>query len=106
MPNRFSLTRRSALADGPVSLQQIDKEICEHFFLPCSEEEWHHGWYNYIGFHLAMGWSFERLGQDIEGEILCAKDRSAINYWGHMQDILNWLAANFTPDAWAEIGKR
>lgn len=105
MPNCFSLTRRSALEAGPVVLQQIDDEMRAHFGAPEDPNHWLNGWYDYIGFSLAMGKSPEWLQQDIDGEILSAKDESTLKFWSEMRDIHGWLFTNFTHDAWAEIGR-
>lgn len=109
MPNCFQLTRRTALEAGAVTLQQVDKELCEHFQAPCDEKEWYCGWYNYIGFLIAMGKDWDWLTDDINKMIAEAKehnDKPAEDYWSHMQEVRKWLQETFTYEAWVEIGKR
>lgn len=99
MPNCFTLTRKVALDKGPVPLQQIDIEMCEHFGVPVHDKYWCFDWYNSIGFNIAMGRSMK---QQLE-----MKGGSA--NWQYDEDqlaALQWLDDNFTSDAWVEIGKR
>ncbi len=107
MPNCFQLTRKAALRDGAVALQAIDSELCAAFNEPCDPKEWFHGWYNYIGFLIAMGKTFEWVKAEcnkIAGEQ--PSNDSHLAYWRRMYDIADWLDEHFTADAWAEIGKR
>lgn len=103
MPNCFQLTRKSALHEGPVKFILIDEEMCKHFNLPCDPVQWHNGWYDYIGLCLALGDDWDKIRQGIrEWE----KDGSISPYAAHMIEICDWLEANFTPNAWVEIGRR
>lgn len=104
MPACFSLTRRSAIDKGPVNLQQIDAEICEHFQVPCDAEHWCNNWYNYIGFMLAIGKSWKWLYDDMLGECLSQPYASpGFKHWSFMLDILCFLEKEFTSDAWREF---
>lgn len=106
MPNCFTLTRRSNLEAGPVVLQKIDDELREHFHAPPDKVNWFNGWYNYIGYFLAFGWSWTKLRQDIDAECLMSPvDSGAHKHWALNRDILDWLEANFTSDAWYELKK-
>ena len=61
MPNSFSLTRKSNMDAGPVSLQQIDNEMCADFGLVPDPNNSYHLWVNTIGLALATGQSFNDI---------------------------------------------
>ena len=61
MPNSFSLTRKSNMDAGPVSLQQIDNEMCADFGLVPDPNNSYHLWVNIIGLTLATGQSFNDI---------------------------------------------
>jgi hypothetical protein len=97
MPNCFSLTRKCDITatstPGPVALQKIDDEMREHFKAPPSDSEWFGGWYNAVGFRLALGMSFEQILED-------ARERYPNGSQGI--EIVEWLQEHFVADAWAE----
>jgi len=93
MPNCFTLTRKSDTAAGPVKLTLIDEELCAHLGVEVDNTHWVHGWYNSIGFSLAMGKSFDEC-------------REIFKKYIELQIIIDYLDANFTTDSWAEIGRR
>ena len=101
MPNCFTLTRRSNLEAGPVPLNTIDAEMCQFFNEPVDPKRWYQNWYNTIGFDLAMGNSFEQIRADYLADRV-ADDQSAFDAWTKLIEIVDWLEANFTADAWYE----
>ncbi len=109
MPNCFQLTRKGERE--PTALQAINAELCAAFNEPCNPVDWFHGWYNYIGFCLAMGKTFEwlkaechkfSLEKSTDGSPEANGQHAA--YWLKMLAIAEWLDEHFTADAWAEIG--
>jgi len=89
MPNCFSLTRKSDTAAGPVKLTLIDEELCAHLGVEVDENNWVHGWYNSIGFSLAMGKSFDECRETFQdSEVLLP--------------VIDYLDANFTTNSWVE----
>ncbi len=82
MPNCFMLTRKGEEQMTP--LQQVDDEMRTHFGAPPSATEWYRGWYDTIGFGLAMGNDWDRLRELYEDA----------------KPVIDWLEANFTVDAW------
>lgn len=98
MPNCFSLTRKSEPEKGPVKLTQIDLEVASFMSVPCHDKYWCYNWYNVIGFGLAMGKTFADLR---EKEI-----KEPDEYSENMIKIIDFLDANFTADAWVEIGRK
>jgi hypothetical protein len=99
MPNCFSLTRKSNPEAGAVPLAQVDKEMCEHFNVPCNPVKYYQDWYNWLGYGFAMGRSFDDMRAYI-------KEHDNPELMDHDLEIVDWMEANFTPDAWAEIGRR
>lgn len=92
MPNCFQLIRKTEPDKSVVKLQQIDEEICAHMEVPVDPDEWVGNWYNTIGFCLAMGKDFAWIRER-------AVDEQELK-------IINFLDANFIPDAWTEIGRQ
>lgn len=91
MPNCFQLIR-----DGsPQPLVQIDNAICQYLDVPADDHKYVAGWYDYVGFGLAVGMGFGRIAD------LCKADRDWI-----MLRICHFLAEHYTSDAWVEIGRR
>lgn len=100
MPNCFSLFRRT---DGKAEvLNEVDRKMCEHFKVPCDPDKWYMDWYNITGFAVACG-------RDLPTQIAVGKawisqspaDEHAVKYLA----LVEWLHANYTTEAWAEIGK-
>ena len=93
MPNCFSLTRKSDPAAGPVPLALIDDEMCEHFGVTPHPKDYYKFWYTFVGLPLACG----KTLADVQGMYKDNPEGLAI---------VEWLDANFTSEAWAEIGRR
>lgn len=90
MPVCFQLIRKSDPKAGPVALQKIDEEICAHLGVPVDPVQWVNNWYNTIGLGLALGHSFTRIKE------IYANPQLSV--------VCDFLEANFTTDAWREIG--
>jgi hypothetical protein len=86
MPACFQLYRK---ADGenaePVAFQTIDEEMCAHFNVPCDPVKYLHGWYDNIGFSLAIGKNWDQMR-----EIFKTPGTHAI---------IDFLEARYTPSA-------
>jgi len=94
MPNCFRLTKKGETAASP--LNQIDDEMCAHFGVVPDVKMYYHGWYDFIGFLIAVG---KPLGS-------AELRKSCEDLSPEMVAILDYLEANYTSDAWAEIGRR
>lgn len=90
--NCFTLTRKTAPDAGPVTLQDVDAEMCAHFGAPVHERFWYRGWYNVIGLALSMGSTFARM-REISLE------------YPETLAIIDWLDANFESNAWYQPGR-
>jgi hypothetical protein len=99
MPNCFCLTRKGE--KKPTALQKIDDDMRVHFGAPPSKDHWYFGWYDWIGLSLAMGSTFTEIRNRAWKRIgpLEEEDHKALA-------VLDYLDANYTSDAWAEIGRR
>ena len=87
MPNCFSLTRKSDPESGPVPLATIDEEMCVFFNVLPHPRMYYLGWYDMIGFRLAVGHTFEEIISD-------SSERLKV--------VAQWLQDNFIPNAWAQ----
>jgi hypothetical protein len=57
----FSFTRKGNLTAGPVSLQQIDHEMREHFGITPDAGRYFYQWVDTIGSMLAAGTTFDAI---------------------------------------------
>jgi hypothetical protein len=90
MPNCFQLTKKGE--SEPTSLVKVDEEICAHLGREVHPKWWCCGWYDIIGFSLAMGDDFAKIRGWLE----------ANNFSEDMIKILDYLEANYTASSWYE----
>jgi hypothetical protein len=85
MPNCFTLTPKGSIE--PATLPSIDDAMCAHFGVTPDADRYYRGWVDQEGFALAMGrdWQYMRDSE----------------YFADRLPIVEWLAANYTPDAFA-----
>ena len=101
MANCFTLTRKGE--SKPASLQAIDDEMRVEFGEEPDAERWLWGWYDTIGFALALGRDWDQ----IRGKY--TQDHYASDGGEFAQNtvrVIDWLEANFTANAWVEVGRR
>ena len=112
MPNCFQLFPKTNPSE-PAILQQVDEAICANFHVDVDPKYWVAGWYNVIGFLIAL-----------KGYALGSRElRLAVVSWydtplyrrdekqrrEYLKDqllILKYLEKHYTSDSWAEIGRR
>jgi hypothetical protein len=99
MPNCFALYRLNDPKKTFVSLSKIDEEICEMMNVPCDEKKYYYGWYDIIGFRLAMGETFDDMISGNEAKGIGALEDPIY------QQIARWLEANYGSDAWSQRGR-
>ena len=89
MPNCFSLTKKGE--QTPTALIKIDEEICRLLDQPVNPQLYA-DWYQTIGFCLAMGSDWDRM-------------RELFHASPDLLKCIDYLEANYIPDAWARVGK-
>ena len=97
MPNCFQLTRKGETT--PTVLTKVDEHICQFLNVPCNDVAWVEGWYDVIGFRLAIGQSWDDMRQYFIHE--CRSHDFSIK----MLRIINFLDDHYTSDCWVEIGR-
>lgn len=98
MPNCFQLIRK---ATGKAAvLQEVDEELCRYFGEEPHETRWFCHWYDTIGFALACGKSFDWCREKVKESDASDEDKQ------YSLKMIDWFDENFTPDCWAEIGRR
>lgn len=105
MPNCLTLTRRTDPDAGPVSLCEIDEEMCQHFGVPCDIKHYHHDWYPVVGTGLAFGINYEELINRIKERIENPSPRyteEMQRFDQHLIEVIEWLRDNFVPNTWYE----
>lgn len=108
MPNCFHLIRKSDQKSGPVELRIVDEEMRKHFNQPPHLCNWLGGWYQSIGFRLALGWRFEQIKADFLESIqknVISGDVKAVQAYQGLIRITDWLSDNFVSDSWAQVGR-
>jgi len=99
MANSFSLTRKTEMDKGPVSLRQVDEEICAHFNVVSHSNDYYHGWFDTIGFELTTGRSFtdiiRRCHEDMEAY------PESYRYYARKLEIAEYLDTHFIADRWS-----
>lgn len=83
MPNYFSLTPINGTE--PTKLADIDDAMCKHFGVTPDDDSFYRHWVDIEGFALAVGRDWQWMRDNFPDRL----------------DIINWLEANYTPDAWA-----
>lgn len=102
MPNCFTLTRKGE--SKPASLQHIDNEMRIEFGEEPDEDRWLWGWYDTIGYGLALGRDWAQLRERFAEDP--AESERTNMFRRRMLAVIDWLEANYIPNAWAEVGKR
>ena len=90
MPNCFTLTHVGF--PEPATLESVDRAICQAFDHPYSSRCYAFAWYDCVGFLLACGKTFAEIAEAF------ADDHE-------IRAICHFLAENYIPNAWVEIGK-
>lgn len=122
MPNCFQLFRKGE--KEAATLSSVDKAICDHFKEDCDPKYYYKGWFDAIGFSIAMGaslgskklkeqWPTKEEISDLGMEEARAEWERRVSKWpedeAHMQrmgEIRLFLEREYTDSAWAEIGRR
>jgi hypothetical protein len=84
------------------TLASVDNAICAHFGVAPHPTRYYHFWYDCIGFRLAMGKSLPEIKALFTQYIEEAKTTEAKDGYRHSIEIVDFLAAHYTPDAWSE----
>lgn len=102
MPACFQLYAKDKPGEGPVILQRIDEAMCAHFEVPCDPVKYLNGWFDSIGFRLAIGKSFAEIKTEFEKYVEEDKDKGDAGFSEFYRDsiqILDWLAERYAPNA-------
>lgn len=92
MPNCFRLLRGGVA----VPIVDVDAEMCRYFSADCDPNRWFRGWYDFVGFDLAMGKSFDEIRASYRED----------PYLIYLIEVVDWVEANFTVDSWYETRSR
>jgi hypothetical protein len=106
MPNCFQLISKETREAE--AFQRIDEAICKHFGWECDTVKYAYGWYDAIGFRVACGKSLQQVRDEFSGYVTESLQENAmgeVQYYDRLVQIVDYLSARFTTDAWAEIGR-
>lgn len=88
MPACFRLISKTT--NQPTKFQEIDDAMRAEFGQPPDPDRWLEGWYDSVGFALAVGKDFQWCRENFEFTL----------------PIVDYLDKHYTSDSWTEIGKR
>jgi hypothetical protein len=82
MRNCLQLIRKTDMQGAPVSLNHIDREICDYMGVECHPGRSAYGWFDVIGFQLAAGKSFDDIDHFLcDSECILVEQLREINQW-------------------------
>ena len=93
MPNAFQLIRKSTGQAEKFAV--IDDELRQYLGVPPNEKSYYRGWYDSIGYAIAIGKSWDEIRATIVGTPDDPGDEESIK-------LVDWLIANFDTRAWYE----
>lgn len=92
MPNCFQLISKSTgLATKFV---EIDRDICQHLNVPCDPVHWYMGWYDTIGWLIAV------TGLSLGTPEIRARVTNMPQESETLLKVLDYLEEHYTSDAW------
>jgi hypothetical protein len=116
MPNCFQLSKKSSPTFEPIKLSVLDDEICAYMGVEPDEIKYYCGWYDYIGFRLAMGNNFDQIKaslnewlEDVRSGKSGYTGQEQEDMQGHIAKLMainTYLQANYVSNAWAEVGRQ
>lgn len=77
-------------SDKAISLNELDEQICEAVGDEVHPKRWCRGWFDYIGWLLSCGRSYDYVRKQIEADEATS-----------LIPVLDFLEANFRPDSWS-----
>jgi len=99
MAQYFTLTRLGS--KEPAILQDVDRAICQNIGTRFDDISWTEGWYDLIGFRLAMGHSFSQITDYLNERIAdTGIDMAWRDDYRTLLRINHYLMDNYTSDAW------
>jgi len=96
MPACFQLYKKGSLE--PECFVDVDNEICAMFDIPVHPVKYAFGWYDLIGFWIAVGKTYDEM-RTILAE-------PGWNYVPELLRIIDWFEKDFENTHWTEIGRR
>ena len=98
MPACFTLTRKGE--STPSSLQHIDDEMRQAFCEKPDEIRWLWGWYDTIGYGLALGRDWAQLREQFAEDP--AESKRTNMFRRRMLAVIYWLETHYVSNAWTE----
>lgn len=96
----FNLTKKGE--SSPTSLNRIDEEICDLLGIEVHPRRWAYAWYDYIGWELAFGHSFETIRKKIQKDSDGVTDKEDLDFYAQMLKIANFLEENYVAKSWSD----
>ena len=110
MAAHFNLTRKSAPDAGPVNLYDLDAEICALIGEPVHPSRYCIGWFDSIGYWLAVGKTWDEIRTMHAERAACLLPADGLwnpeavaahhAFYDRLEKVRAWLEENFIPEHW------
>jgi len=94
----FQLYRMNSTEATPVKFSTVDEEICAHFMEAVHDTRYYHGWYDTIGFLLAVGRDHDYIDNLYNGKSDLPHGDTID--WQHGREINDFIRKNYKTNAW------
>jgi hypothetical protein len=98
MPACFQLIDKET--GQPAIFQEIDDKMRESFGAPPDDKNYMNGWYDSIGFRLAIGKDWNAIREEFESEYRNDINSGVKSVYPRLISITNWLEDHYSSNAW------
>ena len=103
MPACFALTRIGEKV--PTTINAIDTELCQAHDLEWNATRYVYGWFDDIGFSIAIGKTWDNIADKYQTDIRDEPDSPYLTHELMMLRFVHYLRQHYTADGWQEIGR-
>jgi hypothetical protein len=98
MPVCFQLFSKET--NQPEKLSLVDDRLCAFLGVTPHEHNYVHGWYDSIGFRLAIGKTFPQIREEFNEKISYEAEYKSV--YQNLIRCLDWLEENYSTNSWWE----
>lgn len=102
MPACFQLYDKQTNEAEKLSI--VDEKLCSFLGIQPDPVKYVNGWYDSIGFRLAVGKTFEQIRTEFTEYVNEPNNPYAKGY-SNLLTILQWIEENYSPNSWREVGR-
>lgn len=94
----FQLRRKGEPDSEPIDLNALDEQICARYGEKPDAVRYYYGWYDSIGFRLALGDSWDAIRASLQPDEKDNEEYRAV--LERLREIATWLEEQFEVKAW------